>query len=94
MEQIFSKLEFITHGQGFTDITNDLNLFIEKNNLGLNYLNELKESYSKNLQKEFFAIDLISLLTDHLVHYNPELSNKINNFVNPNELFLTMLSNP
>ena len=67
---------------------------IEQNNLGLNYLNELKESNSQNLQKEFFAIDLISLLTDHLALYNPELSNKINNFVNPNELFLTLLSNP
>jgi len=67
---------------------------IEQDNLGLNYLNELKESNGQNLQKEFFAIDLISLLTDHLALYNPELSNKINNFVNPNELFLTLLSNP
>ena len=32
MEQIISKLGFRTHGEGFTDITNDLNLFIEKNN--------------------------------------------------------------
>jgi len=31
MEQIFSNLEFITHGEGFIDISNDLNLFIEKN---------------------------------------------------------------
>ena len=30
MEQIFSKLNFITNGEGFTDITNDLNLFIQK----------------------------------------------------------------
>jgi len=67
---------------------------IEQNNLGLNYLNELKDSNSQNLQKEFFAIDLISLLADHLALYNPDLSNKINNFVNPNELFLTLLSNP
>ena len=66
---------------------------IEQNNLGLNYLNELKESSCQNLQKDFFTIDLISLLTDHLALYNPELSNKINNFVNPNELFLTLLSN-
>jgi len=67
---------------------------IEQNNLGLNYLDELKESNSQILQKEFFAIDLISLLTDYLALYNPELSNKINNFVNPNEFFLTLLSNP
>ncbi len=29
MEQIFSKIEFTTNGEGFIDITNDLNLFIE-----------------------------------------------------------------
>jgi len=39
MEQIFSKLEFITHGEGFIDITNDLNLFIEKNNFDAGILN-------------------------------------------------------
>ena len=32
MEQIFSKMEFITNGEGFTNITNDLNLFIKRNN--------------------------------------------------------------
>tara|TARA_B100000945_G_scaffold75619_1_gene58251 strand:+ start:793 stop:1269 length:477 start_codon:yes stop_codon:yes gene_type:complete len=32
MEQIFSKLKFITNGEGFTNITNDLNLFIKENN--------------------------------------------------------------
>ncbi len=39
MEQIFSKLEFITSGEGFIDITNDLNLFIEKNNFDSGILN-------------------------------------------------------
>ena len=39
MEQIFSKLEFITNGEGFIDITNDLNLFIEKNNFDAGILN-------------------------------------------------------
>ena len=39
MEQIFSKLEFITDGEGFIDITNDLNLFIEKNNFDSGILN-------------------------------------------------------
>ena len=39
MEQIFSKLEFITNGEGFIDITNDLNLFIEKNNFDTGILN-------------------------------------------------------
>ena len=31
MEQIFSKLKFLTNGEGFTDITDDLNFFIQKN---------------------------------------------------------------
>ena len=39
MEQIFSKLGFMTHGEGFIDITNDLNLFIEKNNFNSGILN-------------------------------------------------------
>ena len=39
MEQIFSKLEFITNGEGFIDITNNLNLFIEKNNFDSGILN-------------------------------------------------------
>ena len=39
MEQIFSKLGIITHGEGFIDITNDLNLFIEKNNFDSGILN-------------------------------------------------------
>ena len=32
MEQIFSKLDFSTTGEGFIDITDDLNLFIQKSN--------------------------------------------------------------
>ena len=39
MEQIFSKLEFITNGEGFIDITNDLNLLIVKNNFHSGILN-------------------------------------------------------
>jgi len=30
MEQIFSKLEFTTNGEGFIDITNDLNLLADR----------------------------------------------------------------
>jgi len=67
---------------------------IEQNNFGLNYLNELKQSNSQILQKEFSAINLISLLADYLAINIPDSSNKINNFVNPNELFLTLLNNP
>ena len=39
MEQIFSKLNFITNGEGFTDITDDLNLFIKKRNFHSGILN-------------------------------------------------------
>ena len=39
MDQIFSQLKFLTHGEGFIDITNDINLFIEKNNFVSGILN-------------------------------------------------------
>ena len=39
MEQIFSKLKFVTNGEGFTDITNDLNLFIKENNFSSGIFN-------------------------------------------------------
>ena len=39
MEQSFSNLKFITNGNGFTDITDDLNLFIQKRNFYSGILN-------------------------------------------------------
>ena len=39
MEQIFSKLKFKTNGEGLTDITNDLNLFIQRNNFSSGIFN-------------------------------------------------------
>ena len=39
MEQIFSTLKFITYGEGFIDITYDLNLYIKKNNFNSGILN-------------------------------------------------------
>ena len=39
MEQIISKLNFINNGEGLTDITNDLNLFIQKSNFHSGILN-------------------------------------------------------
>ena len=39
MEQIFSKLQFITNGEGFIDVTNDLNLFIHENNFSSGIVN-------------------------------------------------------
>ena len=39
MEQILSKVNFITNGEGLTDITNDLNLFVQKSNFHTGILN-------------------------------------------------------
>ena len=39
MEQIFSKLQFMTNGEGFIDITTDLNSFIKNNNFCSGILN-------------------------------------------------------
>ena len=39
MEQFFSKLNFITNGEGFINITDDLNLFIQKRNFNSGILN-------------------------------------------------------
>ena len=39
MEQIFAKLNFITNGENLTDITKDLNLFIQKSNFNSGILN-------------------------------------------------------
>ena len=67
---------------------------IEEDNLGTNYLNKFQKSDSHKLSKEVSSLNLISLLPDHLALNNSELSNKINIFINPNELFLTMLKSP
>ncbi len=39
MEQIFTELNLITNGEDFTDITDDLNLCIQKNNFHSGILN-------------------------------------------------------
>ena len=53
MEQLFSKLEFSTHGEGFIDITDDLNFFIEKNNFhsGIVNLTSLHTSCSLTINE-------------------------------------------
>ncbi len=66
---------------------------IEVNNLSANYLDDLKDTNNKQLNNEFISINLISLLPDHLVLNDLEVSNKINTFINPDELFLTTLKN-
>ena len=66
---------------------------IEVNNLSANYLDALKDPNNKQLKNEFTSINLISLLPDHLALNDLEVSNKINTFINPDELFLTTLKN-
>ena len=53
MEQIFSKLNLVTNGEGFTDITKDLNLFIQKNNFhsGIFNLSSLHTSCSLTINE-------------------------------------------
>ena len=53
MEQIFSKLKILTNGEGFTDITDDLNLFIQKNNFhsGIFNLTSLHTSCSLTINE-------------------------------------------
>ena len=66
---------------------------IEVNNLSASYLDDLKDPNNKQLNNEFTSINLISLLPDHLALNDLEVSNKINTFINPDELFLTTLKN-
>tara|TARA_B100000945_G_scaffold227906_1_gene184497 strand:- start:1989 stop:4022 length:2034 start_codon:yes stop_codon:yes gene_type:complete len=67
---------------------------IEENNLGLDYLDKIRNSNNKILNNDFFAINLISLLPDYFALNDSNASNKINLFVHPDELFLTTLKNP
>ena len=67
---------------------------IEQDNLGENYLSQIINNNNSRLNKDFFNINLISLLPDYFALNNSESSNKINSFINPDELFLTNLKNP
>ena len=67
---------------------------IEENVLGVNYLSKLDNLQDLNLNKKFSDINLISLLSDYLAMNNSELIDKINFFINPDELLLTTLKNP
>ena len=67
---------------------------IEANTLGPEYLNKLKNENNEVIKKDFSEVNLISLLPDFLALHNSSLLNKINIFINPNELFLTMLKSP
>ena len=53
MEQIFSQLKYMTNGEGFIDITNDLNLFIQENSFysGIFNLTSLHTSCSLTINE-------------------------------------------
>ena len=53
MEQIISNLKFITNGEGFLDITNNLNLFIQENDFctGIFNLTSLHTSCSLTINE-------------------------------------------
>ncbi|MDC3118989.1 DNA primase [Prochlorococcus sp. AH-716-K03] len=67
---------------------------IEVDNLGKNYLHDISNTENKKLYSHFISIKLISLLPDYLALNDLEASNKINIFVNPDELFLATLKSP
>ena len=72
MEQIFSKLNFITNGEGFQDITEDLNLFINKNNFcsGILNLTTLHTSCSLTINENADP----SVRVDFETHFNKLVS--------------------
>ena len=67
---------------------------IEESNLGHDYLAILNDSTNQNLNNDFSSLNLSSLLPDYLAIFNNDALNKINAFINPDELFLTTLKNP
>ena len=56
---------------------------IEVDNLGPNYLDDLKNPNNKKLSDELISINLTLLLPDHFALNNLEVSNNINTFINP-----------
>ena len=67
---------------------------IEESNLGHDYLTILNDATNQNLNNDFSSLNLSSLLPDYLAIFNNDALNKINAFINPDELFLTTLKNP
>ena len=68
MDQIFSKLNFTTNGEGFLDITNELNAFIQANNFdsGLFNLTSLHTSCSLTINENADP----SVRRDFETHFN------------------------
>tara|TARA_B100001029_G_C15022399_1_gene431422 strand:+ start:36 stop:788 length:753 start_codon:yes stop_codon:yes gene_type:complete len=66
---------------------------IEESILGGEYLSNFKTALKDNLVDTIMNIDLISLLPDYLNVNYPDFNNKLVNYVQPDELFLTTLNN-
>ena len=66
---------------------------IEESILGDEYLSNFKTGLKDNLVDSITNIDLISLLPDYLNVNYPDFNNKLVNYVQPDELFLTTLNN-
>jgi len=63
---------------------------VEELNFGDKYLEKIRDS---NLKNDFFDLDLLKLVTDHISIIHPEIINKLSFFINPNEILLTTLNN-
>jgi len=62
---------------------------VEQQNFGENYLMKIRDSI---LNEDFFDLNLLELITDFISTNHSEIINKLNFFVNPNEMLLTTLS--
>ena len=66
---------------------------IEEESFGKDYLKNMKDTSNINLIDDFNKFDLLSTLPDFISQNNQEIIDKLVAFINPNELFLTTLSN-
>ena len=84
MEQIFSELNYTTNGDGFINITNDLNKFLKENNFhsGILNLSSLHTSCSLTINENADpnVLDDLKMYMQSIVPYNcySSLSNNKN----------------
>ncbi|MBK16990.1 MAG: DNA primase [Prochlorococcus sp. SP3034] len=67
---------------------------IEEDSFGKDYLIKINDKLNSNLINDFKKLDLLFSLPDFITINNHEIINKLAIFINPDELFLTTLSNP
>ena len=66
---------------------------IEQNHLGDNFYDQILHSNQSNIINKLIDINLLSLLPDYISINHQEIVDKLNIFINPNELFLATLDN-